>query len=139
MRPQAKASGFMMRIVGGPWASSRNWPQRPRKKAGPSGPVPPQRPTCSCIRQPGEQLLPMLQAVQRALKGPYSHSWTACDWPLEAVGIEGRDAESRGLGECSVWPLSGPHLMVSVDGCQSSSVFMAFPSAPSVSPLLHCG
>lgn len=20
----------------------------------------------------------------------YSHSWTACDWPLEAVGIEGR-------------------------------------------------
>ena len=49
VRPQAKASGFMMRIVGGPWASPRNWLQRPRKKAGPSGPVPPQQPTCSCV------------------------------------------------------------------------------------------
>lgn len=117
-----------------PW----NWLQRPRKKAGPSGPVPPIDP-----------LAAVYQATRGATsgyaagsaEGPgkfcYSHSWTAHDWSPAPMGIDGRGAESGGLGECSVWHLSGPHLMAAVDGCRLPMSSHGLPSAPSVSPLLR--
>ena len=65
--PQANASGFMMRIVGGPWASPTELASEAQEEGwafrASSSPATHLQ---LCIRQPGEQLLAMLQAVQRA-------------------------------------------------------------------------
>lgn len=67
--PQANASGFMMRIVGGPWASPTELASEAQEEGwafrASSSPATHLQ---LCIRQPGEQLLAMLQAVQRALE-----------------------------------------------------------------------